>query len=167
MFKNHDWIQYRYGTEDITARNVFCEENGMEHLLTSSIFRWSLLWLISRQFLTSSNYTPQLEQYTNCSSYRGVSDLDMLLSRNRRTLSLTLKQSAVSPRTAHSHRADSTAYTLGILGGHPTVHPAHAMGRLDKSSSYYLDYRVLCPHMRDEANTREQESKKEADRGEC
>jgi hypothetical protein len=41
------------------------------------------------------------------------------------------------------------------------------MGRLDKFRSYHLDYRVLCCHMRDETDAREQESKEEAYRGEC
>lgn len=82
----------------------------------------------------------------------------MLWPRSRRALPLTLEQSALSSRAPHSNCADSTGYTLGVLGGYSPVHPASAMGRLDKSSSYHLDYCVLCCHMRDETDAREQES---------
>lgn len=142
-------------------------ENGVEPPLTHFIFRRPVPWLTSKRLVLTRTDTPQLDQHTNRSPDRCIPNLDMLRPRSRCALPLALEQSALSPCTPYPHCADFACYTPGVLGGYSPLHPAFAMGRLDQSSSYHLDYRVLCCHMRDETDAREQEGKEEADRREC
>lgn len=72
----------------------------------------------------------------------------MSWTRSSSAFSLAFQQSTLPPRSAHPYSANIISNTARLPGGHPTLRPTYAMGRLDRASGYNPHHRLQRRHLR-------------------